>query len=110
MQTHHIFKDQSQGFLGVDDVMEEHDVGVFQAFQERCCGDKTERRYEEGLLLSLPSLAASLECCTGPLRASYVQRLKNKIKTERESSVLEVLTLICQHVYDVTDVVEERSG
>lgn len=42
-QTHHILKDQSQGFLGVDDVMEEHDVGMLQAFQKRCCRDGTDK-------------------------------------------------------------------
>lgn len=35
--TYHILKHQSQGFLGVDDVMEEHNVGMLQAFQKRCC-------------------------------------------------------------------------
>lgn len=42
VQAHHVFKDQSQGFLGMDDVMEEHDVGMLQAFQKRRCGGRTE--------------------------------------------------------------------
>lgn len=46
VQTHHIFKDQSQGFLGVDDVMEEHDVGMLQAFQKRRCRHRTDRGKE----------------------------------------------------------------
>lgn len=36
-EPYHIFKDQSQGFLGVDDVMQQHDVGMLQALQKRRC-------------------------------------------------------------------------
>lgn len=81
VQTHHIFKDQSQGFLGVDDVMEEHDVGMLQAFQKRCCRQRTEQGETENwweahieipvpMIYSMRSLAASLQCNTGPVQAS----------------------------------------
>lgn len=32
---HHIFKDKGQRVPGVDDVMEDHDVGVFETFEQR---------------------------------------------------------------------------
>lgn len=74
VQPHHIFEDQSQGFLGVDDVMEQHDVGMLQAFQKRCCRHRTGKQLMGSTCWetreSMPSLAASLEFNTGPLWAS----------------------------------------
>lgn len=34
-QAHHVFKDKGQGLAGVDDVVEDDDVGVFEALEER---------------------------------------------------------------------------
>lgn len=35
--SHHVFKDEGQWLSGVDDVMEDDDVGVFQTFEQRGC-------------------------------------------------------------------------
>lgn len=41
--TYHVLEDQSQRFLGVDDIMEQYYVSVFQAFQKGSYGEITQK-------------------------------------------------------------------
>ena len=45
--THHILEHQRQSFLGVDNVVEQHDVGVLQALQKGCCTEIERERERE---------------------------------------------------------------
>jgi len=43
LKTYDEFEDESERCLGVDDVMQRHDVGVAQVAQQRCLTNRRER-------------------------------------------------------------------
>lgn len=90
MQPHHIFEDQSQGFLGVDDVMEQHDVSVLQAFQKRCYRDEQTTTVNMKHMLSNSQIHAFI---SGIIRiqhkpslslTTYIQGMKKRLRHRKE--------------------------